>query len=445
MAEQLKKWEKTLDILSSNLSGVSFETWFLTLKFLKADETTKQVYLKPENDFYRSTIENRYFHLLEEAVREAYGKEYSVNLQSFDGDLNAFPNSMLGGNFNDEYYLNPRYNFSSFVVGGHNKHAHAVAVAIAEAPSDTTYNPFFIYGGSGLGKTHLMHAIGHYILQHSPHLKVLYVSSEMFTNEFIKAISERKMPDFKNKYRKVDVLLIDDIQFIEGKNETQEEFYHTFNTLYDDRKQIIISSDRAPGYIKNIDDRLRGRFQWNMIADISLPDYETRVAILRKKAEFENIVIDEDVKEVIEFIADKIKINIRELEGAFIRVFSFSKLMEEKIDMRFAKNILKDVLSSSDLTVTPESIKKSVCKHFNVKVSDIESSKKTKNISYPRQVAMYICKELTDLSLNNIGEFFGSRHHTTILYAYEKISEEIKENETLKGIIENIQKELTGN
>ena len=432
MEDFKKNWENTLRLLEPDLQEVSFETWFLPLKFLRTDENSNRIYLKPSSEMHQSILTNRYIPMLEGAIKTAFGKKYSVIFETFDDSPKSFK---------EEFYFNPRYNFSSFVVGNNNKYAHAAAVAVSEAPSEA-YNPLFIYGGSGLGKTHLMHAIGHYILQNSPSLKVLYVSSEMFTNELIRAIGEKKMAEFKKKYRKLDVLLIDDIQFLEGKEQTQEEFFYTFNTLYELNKQIIISSDRPPGKLSNIEERLRSRFQWNLIADISAPDYETRVAILRKKADLENIEKDEGLMEVISFISEKIKLNIRELEGAFIRVVTFSNLMGEKIDLRFAKNILKDVLSSSDFTVTPDSIKKSVCRHFNIKVSDIESSKRTKNLAYPRQIAMYICRDMTDCSFPKIGEHFGGRDHTTVLHACEKISAEIKTNDSLKSIIESLEKEL---
>jgi len=441
MDELKANWEKTLKLLENELTEVSYETWFLPIKPIRTDEKTRRIYLKPNTEMQQSILNNRYLPLLEGAIETAFGKKYSVIFELFEDSLKGSSYEILGKNFNDEYYLNPKYNFSSFVVGSNNKYAHAAAVAVAEAPSEA-YNPLFIYGDSGLGKTHLMHAIGHYILQHSDSLKVLYVSSEMFTNEFIKALSERKMPEFKNKYRNIDVLLIDDIQFLEGTDRTQEEFFHTFNTLYELNKQIIVSSDKAPSKLLNIEERLRSRLQSNIIADISAPDYETRVAILRKKADIENIEINAGLIEVIEMIAEKIKFNIRELEGAFIRVLTFSNLMNEKIDLRFARNILKDVLSASDFSVSPDSIKKCVCKHFNIKLSDMESPKRTKNLAYPRQIAMYMCRDLTDCSYPKIGEHFGGRDHTTVLHACEKISTEIKTNESLKDIIETLEKEL---
>ena len=287
-----------------------------------------------------------------------------------------------------------------------------------------------------------MHAIGIYLLEKNPDMNVLYVSSEMFTNELIKALQEQKMNEFKSKYRKADVLLIDDIQFIEGKESTQEEFFYTFNTLYDSNRQIIISSDRAPNKLVNLDDRLKSRFQWNLIADIQPPDYETRVAILMKKAENMNIEVDEDLYDVICMIAEKIKDNIRELEGAFTRLVSFSHLLNEKIDKTFAKRTLKDIITNGDVSVTPEKIKKKVANYYNIKVSDLESAKKTNNIAFPRQVAMYLIREMTDKSLPQIGKYFGSRHHTTVKYACEKIEDDIKSDETLKNVIESLKEEI---
>jgi len=441
MSDLKEKWSLVLEKLKPELSGISFETWLLPLEPLKVDEARGHVFLEPPSEMHQSTLERRYMSVLESAVREVFGNKYSVILQSSEVFSKEPSYDDMEEKFSDEYYFNPRYNFDSFVVGSNSKYAHAAAVAVATAPSEA-YNPLFIYGGSGLGKTHLMHAIGHYILQHFPKLKVLYVSSEMFTNEFISALSKRKMPEFKNKYRNIDVLLIDDIQFIEGKDGIQEEFFYTFNTLYELNKQIIISSDRAPNQLLKVDERLRSRFQWNIITDISAPDFETRVAILRKKAELENIEIDPDFEEVIQLIAEKIKLNIRELEGAFMRVISFSNLMGDPIDLKFARTILKDVLSSSDLQVSSENVKKAVCKYFNIKISDIESSKRTKDLAYPRQIAMYLCRELTEDSLSTIGESFGKRDHTTVLHGCQKISTEIKTNDSLKDIIENLQKEL---
>jgi len=443
MNDLRQKWENTLNLLKPELTEISYETWFVPLIPKYVNEDTGILCLVTYAAFIEEAINNRYMSLLQTAVKYAFGRKYSVILELAEQKTSFEDNGYEGmaKNFKEEFYFNPRYNFSTFVVANNNKYAHAAAVAVAEAPSEA-YNPLFIYGGSGLGKTHLMHAIGHYILQNKPNLNVLYVSSEMFTNEMIKAIGEKKMQEFRNKYRKIDVLLIDDIQFIEGKEGTQEEFFHTFNTLYESNKQVIISSDRPPNKLTNIEERLRSRFQWNIIADINPPDYETRVAILQKKAELEEIEVDENLMEVISLIAEKIKLNIRELEGAFTRIVSFSNLMNEKIDIRFAKNILKDILSSADFTITPELIKKMVCKYFNIKVSDMESSKRTRNFAFPRQIAMYLCREMTDLSLPKIGELFGGRDHTTVLHSYDKIASEMKTNETIKNIILDLENQL---
>ena len=296
-----------------------------------------------------------------------------------------------------------------------------------------------------MGKTHLMHAIGHYIMENYPEKKVLYVSSEMFTNELIRSLEDNKktkMRAFKNKYRNVDVLLIDDIQFIEGKEATQEEFFHTFNTLYDMNKQIIISSDRAPNKLTKLEDRLTSRFQWNMIADIQPPDYETRVAILRKKAELDNLELTDGLLDVISLIAEKVKFNIRELEGAYIRITAFSQTMGKDITVKFAREILKDILPAGDLKISCESIKKIVCKHFNIKIADIESSKRTRNLAYPRQIAMYLCREIISTPRNSLGKCLGNRDHTTIMHGIDKIEHEIENDENLKNTIDTLKKKI---
>lgn len=445
-----KIWEEVLEKIKENITPISFETWFKPLQIRKIDRDLNIVYIEisadKRNDFIINTIKNRYLPTLEGAFKSVLNDDFRVVLKN--SEQYAFEDTKneqvkikpKKRSLNKEKIFNPRFNFENFVVGNSNKYAHAAALAVAESPSEA-YNPLFIYGGSGLGKTHLMHAIGIYLLEKDPELNVLYVSSEMFTNELIKALREHNMNEFKSKYRKVDVLLIDDIQFLEGKENTQEEFFHTFNTLYDLNKQIIISSDRAPNKLVNLEERLRSRFQWNLIADIQPPDYETRVAILMKKAENMNISLEENPEfyDVICMIAEKIKDNIRELEGALIRVVSFSQLLKEKPDKNFAKKTLKDLFNNMETTVTPEKIKKAVCKHYGIKMSDMESSKKTNNIAYPRQIAMYIVREMTDYSLPKIGQFFGGKHYTTVLYAYEKIENDQKIDKNLREIIESIK------
>src|SRR5699024_8141486 len=316
---------------------------------------------------------------------------------------------------NQRDQLNPKYSFDTFVIGNSNRFAHAASLAVAEAPAQS-YNPLFIYGGVGLGKTHLMHAIAHYILSQSPDTKVVYVSSEKFTNELINSIREYRNEEFRNKYRNVDVLLVDDIQFIAGKEGTQEEFFHTFNALHEANKQIIISSDRPPKEIPTLEDRLRSRFEWGLIADIQAPDLETRIAILKKKAKVENINVPDDV---MLYIATKIKSNIRELEGALIRMVAYSSLTNEDITVELAEEALKDIISNDKpKEITVNSIKDVVSKDFSIKIEDFNSKKRTRAIAYPRQIAMYLTRELTDLSLPKIGDEFGGRDHTTVIHAY---------------------------
>ncbi|VTQ81428.1 chromosomal replication initiator protein DnaA, partial [Hathewaya histolytica] len=338
--------------------------------------------------------------------------------------------------------LNPKYTFNSFVIGNSNRFAHAASLAVAEAPAKA-YNPLFIYGGVGLGKTHLMHAIGHYILQNNSKSKVVYVTSEKFTNELINSIKDDKNEEFRNKYRNVDVLLIDDIQFIAGKERTQEEFFHTFNALHEANKQIILSSDRPPKEIPTLEDRLRSRFEWGLITDIQAPDFETRIAILKKKADVDNLNID---NEVMVYIANKIKSNIRELEGALIRVVAYSSLTNKQINVDLAAEALKDIISNKQSKqITIDLIQDIVSSYYNLKIEDLKSARRTRNIAFPRQIAMYLCRKLTDMSLPKIGEEFGGRDHTTVIHAYDKISENLKKDETLEDIVNELAKKIKQN
>ncbi len=461
-------WKEILGLLEIALTGTSYRTWFLPITPVKLDEELKILYLESPEEFAMQVITDRYMENLQRQAETVLGEPYRVILQLEEDEDEEEESGTIrtpetaknpekkGENrpdenpqqiLRDEVYFNPRYSFENFVVGNNNNYAYAASKAVAKTPSQA-YNPLFIYGGSGLGKTHLMHAIGHYILENHPKMKVLYVSSEMFTNELVKSLEDKnkmRMRAFKQKYRNVDVFLIDDIQFIEGKEATQEEFFHTFNTLYDLNKQIIISSDRAPNKLTKLDDRLTSRFQWNMIADIQPPDYETRVAILRRKAELENLELDKDLEDVIDLIAEKIKFNVRELEGALTRIISFSALFKEKITIKFARNTLKDIVTASDFTISCESIKKIVCKNFNIKISDIESAKRTRNLAFPRQIAMYLCREMTQTSLPKIGEAFGGRDHTTVMHACDKISAEIKANGSTAEIVDRLKDEINGN
>lgn len=440
--EQL--WSKTLNIIKNELTEVSFNTWIKCIIPLSMDNNT--IKLEVPNDFTRGILESRYKTLIINAIKLLTSKKYKIDflITSEDTlDINNHSNNNMKNNIvvNDEMSctLNPKYTFDSFVIGNSNRFAHAASLAVAEAPAKA-YNPLFIYGGVGLGKTHLMHAIGHYILQHTPKTKVVYVSSEKFTNELINSIKDDKNVDFRNKYRNVDVLLIDDIQFIAGKERTQEEFFHTFNALYEANKQIILSSDRPPKEIPTLEDRLRSRFEWGLIADIQVPDFETRIAILKKKADVENLNIP---NEVMVYIATKIKSNIRELEGALIRIVAFSSLTNKEISVDLAAEALKDIISSEqNKQITIDLIQDIVANYFNLKIDELTSSRRTRNIAFPRQIAMYLSRKLTDMSLPKIGEEFGGRDHTTVIHAYEKISTNLKKDDSLKNVIRDLTKKI---
>ena len=453
------KWKDVLALTSKELTEVSYRTWFLPLVPLEIDEEKGTMSLALTESFKASmfTKNPRYTAILEKAIKEVFKKNYRILItHKSEEEIKAIlegknekaaePSIDPENPYREEYYLNPKFNFDNFIIGPNNEYAHAVALAVADNPS-TAYNPLYIYGGSGLGKTHLMHAIGQHIMRTNPSLKVLYVSSEMFTSELVQALQDpvhknSKLNAFKAKYRSVDVLLIDDIQFIEGKEATQLEFFHTFNTLYGLNKQIVISSDRLPNKLRDLDERLTSRFQSNIMADIQPPDFETRVAILRKKAEEEGLVIDEDLLEVIDLIAEKIKFNIRELESALLRVSSFAKFKNHPITAKFAKEHLTDIFSIIDKDISCETVKKAVCKKYSIKITDIESKKRNREFSYPRQIAMYLCREMTDLSLPKIGESFGGRDHTTVLHACDKISKQVKLDPTLAEDIRNLKEDI---
>ena len=340
-------------------------------------------------------------------------------------------------------FLNPRYTFDTFVVGSNNSLAHAASLAVAENPAEV-YNPLFIYGGVGLGKTHLMHSIAHYILEHNPSARVLYVTSEVFTNELIEAIRNRSdtasIQDFRRKYRNIDVLLIDDIQFIIGKESTQEEFFHTFNTLHESKKQIIISSDKPPKEFETLEERLRSRFEWGLQVDIQSPDYETRMAILRKKGELEGYTIDD---EVLKYIATNVKSNIREIEGALTKIVAVSRLKNTEVNVVLAEEVLKDLISPDvKKKITVESITDTVAEHFGITSADIISSKKSRNIAHPRQICMYLCRELVNTSLKDIGQKLGKRDHSTILHGCNKIADDLKTDTSLQSVIDVLKKKI---
>lgn len=455
MDDQLNNlWEQALNIIKGEISEISFNTWIKSCTPISMSDNTLK--LSVPNEFTKGILDTRYKDLLIQALKIVTSRRFKIEFY-LESDLeeekeneekqkeekkentNEVDGSIV---VSDEMSatLNPKYTFQSFVIGNSNRFAHAASLAVAESPAKA-YNPLFIYGGVGLGKTHLMHAIGHYILQENPKAKVVYVSSEKFTNELINAIKDDKNEEFRNKYRKVDVLLIDDIQFIAGKERTQEEFFHTFNALHEENKQIILSSDRPPKEIPTLEDRLRSRFEWGLIADIQAPDFETRMAILKKKADVEGLNVP---NEVMVYIATKIKSNIRELEGALIRIIAYSSLTNRDVSVDLASEALKDIISNKESApVTVKTIQESVANYYNLRIDDLKSQRRTRNIAYPRQIAMYLSRKLTDMSLPKIGEEFGGRDHTTVIHAYEKISENLKTDEGLQSMINDITKKLT--
>lgn len=439
-------WNAALATIETKISKPSFDTWLKSTKAHSLQGNTLVV--TAPNEFARDWLEERYAQLISEILYDITGEELEVKfiipqVKDDEEPELSLPKKKLKkeeeNNDIPQTMLNPKYTFDTFVIGSGNRFAHAASLAVAEAPAKA-YNPLFIYGGVGLGKTHLMHAIGHYVLEHNPSAKVVYLSSEKFTNEFINSIRDNKAIEFRNKYRKVDVLLIDDIQFLAGKESTQEEFFHTFNTLHEESKQIIISSDRPPKEIPTLEDRLRSRFEWGLITDITPPDLETRIAILRKKAKAEGLDIP---NEVMLYIANQIDSNIRELEGALIRVVAYSSLINKDINADLAAEALKDIIpSSKPKIVTILDIQKAVGQQFNIKLEDFKAKKRTKSVAFPRQVAMYLSRELTDFSLPKIGEEFGGRDHTTVIHAHEKISKLLASDAQLQKQVKELNELL---
>lgn len=441
-------WEKTLNIIKAELSEVGFNTWIKCIEPVNTSQDT--IFLSVPNEFTKGILEARYKDLISNALKLVSNKKYEIKFVLENDDIikelekapstnkarerqKSQPEDMVSS------ILNPKYTFDTFVIGNSNRFAHAASLAVAEAPAKA-YNPLFIYGGVGLGKTHLMHAIGHYITSENPQSKVLYVSSEKFTIELINSIKDDKNEEFRNRYRNIDVLLVDDIQFIAGKERTQEEFFHTFNTLYEANKQIIISSDRPPKEIPTLEDRLRSRFEWGLIADIQPPDFETRIAILKKKADMENLNVSNDV---MVYIANKIQSNIRELEGALIRVVAFSSLTNREISVDLASESLRDIISNrNSKQITIASIQDAVSSYYNLRIDDFKSKRRTRNVAFPRQIAMYLSRKLTDMSLPKIGEEFGGRDHTTVIHAYEKISHDLENDDSLRETISDLTKKL---
>lgn len=442
-------WQQVLSIIQTKLSKPSFDTWLKSTKANVFNDTA--VVVCAPNNFAREWLESRYTKLIEGTIFDFMNKRVEVKFvieteeQKGQGAAAAPPAippkgpAIVAQEETFTNMMNARYTFDTFVIGSGNRFAHAASLAVAEAPAKA-YNPLFLYGGVGLGKTHLMHAIGHYVLEHNPEARVLYISSEKFTNEFINAVRDNRGEGFRNKYRTIDVLLIDDIQFLAGKEGTQEEFFHTFNALHEEGKQIIISSDRPPKEIPTLEDRLRSRFEWGLITDIQPPDLETRIAILRKKARAENLEIP---NEAMIYIANQIDTNIRELEGALIRVVAYSSLINQDISVHLAAEALKDIIPSSrPRVITIQDIQQRVGEFYGLKLEDFKARKRTKAVAFPRQVAMYLTRELTDFSLPKIGENFGGRDHTTVIHAHDKISEALKSDQELYKIITNLTERI---
>ena len=445
-------WKKTLQLIKGEVASASFETFFKNTVPIETD--SNELTLLAPNEFAEDILRTRYLNLIESCLSQLTSNKFEIKIISDSNEVEQNPlktannNHNINNNSNNNIIrnyprLNPKYTFDTFVIGNSNRFAHAACVAVAESPAKA-YNPLFLYGGVGLGKTHLMHAIGHSIMKEQNDAKVVYVSSEKFTNELINSIKSDKNEEFRNKYRNVDILLIDDIQFIAGKEGTQEEFFHTFNALHEANKQIIISSDRPPKEIPTLEDRLRSRFEMGLIADIQPPDFETRIAILKTKAQIENIDIP---NEVMNYIATYIKSNIRELEGALTRVVAYSSLINKDISYDLAVEALKDIVTTSESQeISVNRIKEKVSTAFGIKMDDFNSKKRTRAIAYPRQIAMYLSRELTDLSLPKIGNEFGGRDHTTVIHAHDKISKdlELEKNSELKEKIDKIIVELKG-
>jgi len=445
-------WSKVLDKVRNDLNDQAFASWFEPISCLEASE--EKLVLAAPDPFSIDWIRDHYQDLILSAVLSVTGLAERPDLQfkvvpvakepvkavedpsSFTSLSNSFapqpPSTPISS-------LNQNYSFENFVVGSGNRFAQAAAFAVAESPAKR-YNPLFLYGSVGLGKTHLMQAVAHQMLKKNPSSKVLYVSSEKFVNQLVQSIQNRTEVAFRNKYRNLDILLIDDVQFIAGKEATQEEFFHTFNALHDDHKQIVISSDRPPKDILGLEERLVSRFQWGLVVDIQPPDLETRIAILRKKITGESAPVSD---EVINFIAGKIKSNIRELEGALLRVIAFSSLTGSPITLHSAQDILKDSLLEETKKITIDLIQKKTAEFYDISISDMRVKRRSKTIAFPRQVAMYLVRELTDHSLPEIGQYFGGRDHTTVLHAYNKVLKEIEENSVVKKGVEQIKKSLS--
>ena len=444
MKEKDSIWQKCLDYISTKVGIGTFDLWFKPIKVKQLKDDF--IVLEIPNRFYKEWIEENYSNIIEDTLKVVLDKEISVKYRvsekqdSESRKLTAKIDTRKRVLRKKGINLNPKYTFKEFVVGPSNQLAHAAAIKVAESPGNV-YNPLFIYGGVGLGKTHLINAIGNMVIDTYPELNVLYVQSEQFTNEVVSAIRHDKMTQFKEKYRNIDLLLIDDIQFIANKTQTQEEFFHTFNSLYEQEKQIVISSDRPPKDIKEITDRLKSRFTMGLIADIQPPSVETKIAILEKKAEFQRITLPQEVKY---YLATRVKSNIRELEGCLLKLAAHSSLTGVPITLEMAKDVLKDFLTDEERPVTVDLIIKIVAEFYSVKPIELKSKKRTKEIALPRQIAMYLARELTELSLQDIGKYFGGKDHATVIYACKQIEKKKTMDETFSRTLESLINKIKG-
>lgn len=435
MTNTVEIWKEVLDELKKDIGPININTWFSHANLADIRENT--FYIQVANQFSIDHIKKRYEQMLKDAIKSVTSNNYDI--EYFVGDMDI--DNPHSHDFESANNLNKRYTFDNFVVGKSNEFPHAASFSVAESPG-ILYNPLFIYGSSGLGKTHLMHAIGNYIINEDPTLRPMYVSSEQFTNELVEALRKDTTPEFRNKYRNVDLLLVDDIQFLIGKEGIQEEFFHTFNVLYQDQKQIVVTSDKPPKELKGLETRIITRLGGGLIADIMSPDIETRIAILRNKNEMEGFDISE---EILDYIAENIDSNIRELEGALLRIVAYSNLTSREVDIDLAQLVLKDILDQKKkIVINTDRIKEIVSKEYGISIKDMESRKRPRDIAYARQVAMFLSREMTDLSLPKIGADFGGRDHTTVIHAVDKISEEIDSNLDTKKRIDRVKKDILG-
>ncbi len=432
---------KIKELLKPEVTKISYDTWILPLDIRSIEDDN--IVFTTTSEFQKDFIENKYRSLIFNTLRYITNKDWTFSVIDLSKETPQENEVVISDDSNtpsvdietNKSTLNPKYTFETFVVGNSNRFAHAAALAVGNEPGKA-YNPLFLYGGVGLGKTHLMHAIGNRILENSTTTNVLYVTSEKFTNQLINAIKDNKNEVFRNKYRSIDVLLIDDIQFIAGKERVQEEFFHTFNSLYEDGKQIIISSDKPPRDIQFLEDRLKSRFEWGLLADISCPDYETRLAILRKKAQDENILIDDFI---LSDIANKIDSNIRELEGVFNKIVARASLIHSPITIELAENIINEFKYESEKVISCDFIKETVAKYFSINKDDLAGNKRSNDIAFPRQIAMYLCREIANMSFPQIGVDFGGRDHSTVMHACKKIEKEVKEKNNTKLIVDSVK------